>query len=159
MIYEQISSKHHLNAFDVHNYVELYQKLLRILRKINQTLTMQLMAVFFYLYMAATFEIFTIFRSFLKERHLPLWVSFNASIWSIIFILPIYVIVKISEAISEQIERVKEISYVILCLRKIYNLEAERSFDFFLRSVEKSKFQLQTIFFTLDWNLFFKVDF
>lgn len=161
IVNERISSKHLLNSFDVQNFIEMYRKLFKISIKINKTLTVQLVAIFTFLFITITFEFYSVVRMLFRDSSLvlsvKLLVCLNATLWTLAFIYPLFAVIKASEMAIEEIDKIKDIGYDILCRQKIFDYDSEKTFDIFMRSIERQKLQPQTLFFNLDWNLFFKV--
>lgn len=155
-INRRILIKNHQSSLEIRNCVALYRKIFLIIQEINRTLTMPFILIFTYHFVIITFEIFAVVRVFYKNSDIKFLVSLNVSLWSIIEIYPIFTSIYVATSTIEEVENIKKIGYEILCTRRIFDPQTEKIFGYFLKSIEKSKLQLKTIFFNLDWTLFFQ---
>lgn len=153
----RISLKFRLNSFEVQNYIKLYRRLLKIVDDINRNLTMSLIPIFTFSFVTITFEFYTVVRMMFKSSDLKLFFGINATLWTLLFILPFLVVIHAAESAMEEIDNIKDVGFDALCSQKIFEAQSERVLNIFLTSIDRPRLQFQTIFFNLDWHLFFKV--
>lgn len=138
-------------------YVNLFTDIFKVLRRINEYLTFPLIFIFFTLLFDFTFEFYGILRVFFKQSpHFSLAV-FNGVMWCTYEIFPIILTIYCAELTWKVIESIKEIGTEILCQGKILDYNSERSFDYFVRAIDKPRLQASTAFFYIDWKLLFEV--
>lgn len=158
-INQRILTKKNQSSSEIRSCVNLYRKIFLIIREINKTLTWPLIIIFAFLFVTITFEFYAVVRFFYKNSDMKYYVCISASSWSLVEIYPIFISVYVAESTLDEVENVKKIGYEILCAQRIFDPQTEKVFDYFLRSMERSKLQLKTIFFDLDWKLFLQVMF
>lgn len=158
-INRRILIKNHQTSMEIRSCMNLYRKIFLIIDEINKILTLPLILIFTYLFVVITFEFYAAVRVFYKNSDIRYLVGSNASLWSFIEICPIFTSIYVAESTIDEIENIKKIGYEILCTHRIFDPQTEKIFNYFLKSIERSKLQPKTIFFNLDWNLFFQVNF
>lgn len=155
----RIIIKSHQSSLEIRLCVELYRKIFLIIREVNMHLTMPLIPIFTFLFVAITFEFYAVVRAMYKNSEIKTFIAINASFWSFIELYPMIVTIYVAESTIESVEIIKKIGYEILCTQRIFDPQTEKIFDYFLKSIDKSKLRLKTMFYNLDWKLFFQVIF
>lgn len=158
MISEKISFRFHLSVAETKIYIELSRKIFTVIKNINKFLTFPLIICFLLLLVAITFEFYGVMRMLYKNTDATLLLSLSGTIWTLIEIYPIFITIYFSESCWMAIDEIKETGYEILCHHRIFEPNAEKIFNYFVRSIEKQNLKLKTIFFDLDWKLFFEVN-
>lgn len=158
-ISSQISSKFRLNSFEIQNHVQLYRRLLKIVDDINKHLTMPLLPIFTFSFITITFEFYSVVRLIFKESDFKLFFGVNSTVWSLLFLIPFLIVIYAAEGAMVEIDKIKDVAFDALCCHKIFDARSEATFNVFLSSIDRPRLQFQTIFFNLDWHLFFKVSF
>lgn len=156
-ISSRISLKFRLNSYEIQNYVQLYRRLMKIVEDINKHLTMPLIPIFTYFFVTITFEFYSVVRLIFKNSDFKLFLGVFSTLWSLLYLLPFLIVIYAADSAMIEIDKIKDVGFDALCCQKIFDAHSEIIFNFFLSSIDRSRLQFQTIFFHLDWHLFFKV--
>jgi hypothetical protein len=157
MIREKFLLRYHLSAQEVKIYVDLSRKIFKIVHHINNDLTFPLIICFLLLLIDVTFEFYGVVRTYLKSTETFLLLGISGLVWVLAELYPIFITIYFAESFWSAVEGVKEVGYEILCHHRIFEPNSEKIFSYFIRSIEKQTLQMRTIFFNLDWKLFFEV--
>jgi hypothetical protein len=158
MVKKRVAAKMTLNSIEARAHVELCMMIFKILKKINKYLTFPIIFIFMSLLLDFTFEIYGVLRAVYKNDSQFTAIVYNGTIWGFIEIFPIFITIYSAESTWRAVESVKDVNNEILCQGKIFDFNSERIFDYFNKSIEKTRLQASTIFFNLDWKLCFEVN-
>jgi hypothetical protein len=158
-INQKLLSKRFLTRYDVTDIIEFNRKILKIIAKIDKYVTPFLIPVFFCLLFIGTFMAYTEVRLILKTANHKNFLIMNNFFWVIIYFYMMAVMCFAAEALKAEAKKFKEICYEFLVSNKFSDIEARKALKTFINSIDDSRMQLRTIFFNIDWNLFFQVIF
>lgn len=151
MINEKLSRKNFLTYYEMQIYIELYQKLLRIIEHINDYLTHPLIPVFTVFLILETFMTYTVVRLLLNAADQKFMIALNC-MWSSIYFYLSGVAATSSERVFKEGLQFKNICYEVLCFKGA-SIESSRTLKIFLTSITDSRLQLRTVFFDINWKL------
>lgn len=151
MINEKLSRKIFFTYYEMQAYIELYQKLLKIMEHINEYLAPPLIPVFTMFLVLETFMTYTVVRLLLHSGNQHFMIAMNL-MWSSIYYYLSMIAMHSSESAYKEGFRFKNICYEILCFKGA-SIESTRTLKMFLASITHSRLQLRTIFFDINWML------
>lgn len=154
---KEISKNLTLGPVEVQNYIELCNKLLKILHRINKYLTTPMILIFLSMLIDVTFEFYDILRAIYSKVNSPEIVIYNGILWAMVEVYPFIITIYFSEKTWKAVEDFKKVGNEILFYQKIQNVHSETAFDCLMRFMKREKFIGHTIFFNLDWKLLFEV--
>lgn len=156
--FKMINEKIIKNPNEIQWNIQLYQKLLKIMERINEVISPILIPIVLWLLITQTFMVYTVVRLLLKSntKSNRIYMIFLNVMWSFVFVYLIAVPCYAAECAYKEGMKFKEICYEILCSKRIAN-NISKDLKLFVKSINQSKLQLQTIFFNIDWKLWFQV--
>jgi hypothetical protein len=151
-IVEKLNSKIFLNSVDAQNFMEITDKLLKILEHINKFLTFQLIPTFLCFLVFQTFMAYTVVRVVTKYSNLKTLMMILNIFWTLIYTYLMMVASYSAEEVLKSGEALKDKCHEIVCNQNTPK-EVGKILKKLKSSLKSSKLQLRTIFFDINWKL------
>lgn len=157
MIHNKLLAKKSLNADEVGEIIEIYEKLFKCIKMINKYLTLQLIPLLAIALTNFTLSIYTVVRAFLNNSPMKIVYVPTNCLWEVSESCLLTFLVHSSTSTSSVAEKTKTVGYKILQDFRFSDERSREKFERFIKSITKSSYELKSAIFVVDWNLLFSV--
>lgn len=141
---------------EIYLVLEGYEKIFQCVELINENLTFQLISVFGFILVIATFEFYSIIsisnqESAMIEKMIP------SMVWICLYLYYCILAIYPASSAASCFEKINSIEDKILKSIKYIDQDSYQYFQAYLRHIRGHKWKFESIFFDIDWRLLFGV--